>query len=228
VYYSQEKNLPRRHNDFMAINNVWFRSENIMQKAFMFNFRIYREKNIIWDLNTIIFYLNNAEQTQSIGDKIFIQTILLERLSSTFADSLNDVWLNIIPEDIYKELSEDLLLTLERHERKIEKAKYNIIKSRLSELNNAKRNSNTVKFKNLIEGVGIQITDNIDKLLFKRHSIIHRGEVGKFNEAIQDFELMDKLLRKIIVNIIGYKGATIEDGKQYQNPPERLIKDIVK
>jgi hypothetical protein len=226
VYYSQEKNLPRRHNDFMAINNSWYRSENIIQNAFMYNFSIYREKNKIWDLNSIIFYLNNAEQTHSIGDKIFIQTILLERLSSTFADSLNSGWQNIIPEDIFELLSEDLQNTLKKHEGNIEKAKYNILKSRLSELNNAKRNSNRVKFKNLIEGVGIQITDNIDKLLTKRNIIIHRGEIGKINEAIQDFELMDKLLRKIIVNIIGYKGATIEDGKQYKNPPIRLINDL--
>src|SRR5690554_796231 len=68
VYYSFTKNIPKRYNDFMPINNSWFRSDHILQKAFMNNFRIYRQKNKTWDLNTIIFYLNNAEQTDSIGD----------------------------------------------------------------------------------------------------------------------------------------------------------------
>lgn len=52
----------------MAINNQWYRSENIIPKAFLYNFKTYREKNKIWDLNKIIFYLNNAELTYSIGD----------------------------------------------------------------------------------------------------------------------------------------------------------------
>ena len=44
--------------------------------------------------------------------------------------------------------------------------------------------------------------------------------------SLHDLELMVKLLGKIIINIIGYKGTTIEDGKQYQNPPDKLILDI--
>jgi hypothetical protein len=134
----------------------------------------------------------------------------------------------VIPEEIFKDIANDFFNTLKKLEGKIEKSKYDIIKSRLGELNNSKRNSSRVKFKNLIEGVGIEISDNISKLLDKRNKIIHEGEIGNFNEAIQDFELMDKLLRKIIINIIEYKGATIEDGKQFQNPPEKMVKDLKK
>ncbi len=149
-------------------------------------------------------------------------------MSSSYADSLNKICLNIIPEKIFKYVSKNLFNTLKKLEGKIEKKNYDILKSRLGELNIAKRNSSRVKFKNLIEGVGIEISDKISNLLDKRNAIIHRGEIGNLNEAIEDFELMDELLRKIIINIIGYKGSSIEDGKQFHNPPEKMVKDLKK
>lgn len=225
VYYSKERKLPKQYNNYMALQEVWFRSEQILQTAFKNNFHIYREKNRIWKLNTIIFYLNNAQETKSIGDRLFIQTILLERLSNTYAETFEQEWLSIIPEDSFNALNKDLIIALRKHKRNIESTKYNTLKSRINQLNKAKRGSNIVKFNNLIDGVGIQITENIEQLLIKRHKIIHEGDIGEFEEAIEDFELMDKLLRRIIVNIIGYTGATIEDGKQYQYPPEPLVKN---
>ncbi len=225
VFYSIERIIPKRRNDYMAINNSWYRSEQIIQKAFMNNFHIYREKNKSWDLNTIIFYLNNAEQTSSLGDRIFIQTILLERLSSKFGDMLEEDWTTIVPTETFEIVQSELLQILSKHKNKIGSLNYNTIKGRLMEVNKAKRKSNILKFKNLIDGVGIEVTDSIEQLLIKRHAIIHYGEIGEFEDAYRDFELMDKLIRKIIVNIIQYDGATIEDGKHYQNPPAPLVKN---
>lgn len=225
IYYSRETNTPRRYNNFMAINDKWYRNEHILQSAFMDNFRIYREQNHEWDLNTIIFYLNNAEQMQSIGDRIFIQTILLEKLSSSFAESVEEEFISIIPQDVFNELQKDLIEVLAKYQNKIEKSKYNTIKGRIIEINKPKRGANNIKFKNLIEGVGIEVSERIEKLLIKRNKIVHNGEIGEFDEAYNDFVLMDRLLRRIILNIIGYKGATIEDGKHYSNPPEPLIKN---
>jgi hypothetical protein len=58
----------------------------------------------------------------------------------------------------------------------------------------------------------------VEDLLISRHKIVHLGEIGKSKEARKNYFLMDKLLRKIIVNLIGYKGTTIDTGKHVQNP----------
>lgn len=56
----------------------------------MFNF----DKFIEWcekiDIKSIIFYLNNSEQTKSLEEKVFIQIIAFERLTTMYVEFLGD------------------------------------------------------------------------------------------------------------------------------------------
>jgi hypothetical protein len=226
IYYSFEKSTPKSYNRFFAINQDWYRSEGIVANAFMKSFRNYLVANVKWDLNTIIFYLNNSEESLGLGDKIFIQTIMLERLGKTYANLSGEQWQELIPPDLFFEVKDELLDVLVKHEEKFDSRSFGIFRNKISNLNKTKRTSFEVKFNNLIRGVGIQITENVQSLISKRNPIIHEGEIGQFKEALEDYQLMDKLIRKIITKIIDYDGPTILDGKEYYNPPPSPFQDI--
>ena len=95
---------------------------------------------------------------------------------------------------------------------------FNLLNSKLSNLNNTKRKQTDFKFRQLIQAANIELTKEVEDLLISRHKIVHSGDIGKSNEARKNYFLMDKLLRKIIVNLIGYEGPTIDSGKHLQNP----------
>lgn len=217
-FFSFTKRTPKSWNKFIPINDGWYKGDRPLNKAFIQNFMKYMEVNKILDLNTIIFYLNNAEQASSIGERLFIQTILLERFSDKYAETLPDEPLKIVDEKVFEPILSELNKVLEKNKRTLDDS-YNLIRSRINNINNAKRQQTDVKFRNLIKGAGIEITDEIDELLLDRHIIIHKGELGNKKRGLRNFHLMDKLIRKIILGLIGYNGVTIETNKHLA-PPE--------
>ena len=215
--YSAQHHKPNRWNDFIPINNGWYRGDRLVSTAFMTCFEKYRELNVLLDLNTIIFYLNNAEQAPSMGERIFIQTILLERFSDRYAETLEGDETTIIEEEKYTPIHEELKQVLIKHKKQLGD-NFHLINSKLGNLNNTKRKQTDFKFRALIKAANIEFTPEVEDLLISRHKIVHLGEIGKSKEARKNYFLMDKLLRKIIVNLIGYKGTTIDTGKHVQNP----------
>ncbi len=215
--YSAQRYKPNRWNDYIPINNAWYKGDRLVSNAFLTCFEKYRELNILLDLNTIIFYLNNAEQASSMGERIFIQTILLERFSDKYAETFDEDEANIIELEKYNPIHEELTEVLIKHKKELGDY-FNLIKSKLANLNRTKRKQTDFKFRQLIKASNIELTDEIEKLLISRHKIVHSGEIGKSNDARMNYFLMDRLLRKIIVNLIGYKGSTIDTGTHVQNP----------
>lgn len=215
--YSAQHHKPYRWNNYIPINNAWYKGDGIVSNAFLNCFEKYRNLNVLLDLNTIIFYLNNAEQAPSMGERIFIQTILLERFSNKHAETFEDPETTIIDPDIYAPIHKELVEVLERN-KKAMGGNFNLLNSKLSNINNTKRKQTDFKFRQLIQAANIELTKEVEDLLISRHKIVHSGDIGKSDEARKNYFLMDKLLRKIIVNLIGYEGPTIDSGKHLQNP----------
>jgi hypothetical protein len=224
--YSAQYHKPKRWNNYIPINNSWYRSDNIVNKAFFLCFEKFQELNKKLDLNTIIFYLNNAEQASSIGERIFIQTILLERFSDKYAETFDEPNTTIINSSKFQKIKEELCAVLNNHKVTLG-TQFNLFRSIIMNLNNTKRKQTVFKFKQLIEGANIEITEEIEILLNSRNRIIHSGDIGSFNEALKNYHLMDRLIRKIIVNLIGYDGVTIDTGKHLQNPPIPQVRNKV-
>ncbi len=106
-------------------------------------------------------------------------------------------------------------------------SQYNLFKSKIMNLNNTKRKQTEFKFKQLIEAANIEITEEIENLLISRNRIIHSGDIGSSNMAVKNYYLMDRLIRKIIVNLIGYEGSTIDTGKHLQDPPVPQVRNKI-
>ena len=208
--YSGQTYKPIRWNKYIPINNPWYRGDNLIKWAFITCFKKYRELNRTMDLSTIIFYLNNAEQAPSMGERIFIQTILLERFSDKYAETFANQTTTIIEKKKFDSIQEELNKVLEKN-KDVLGVYFGLIRSRLLNINQTKRKQTDFKFRKLIKDANIVITEEIDRLLITRHKIIHLGDIGDNEEALQNYIGMDRLLRKIIINFIGYKGPTVED-----------------
>lgn len=208
-FYSGQTYKPVRWNNYIPINNPWYRGNNLIKWAFLTCFKKYRELNKTIDLSTIIYYLNNAEQAHSMGERIFIQTILLERFSDKYAETFSCQTTTIIEKERFDIIQEDLIAVIEKNKNELGYY-FGLIKSRLLNINKTKRKQTDFKFRKLIIDANIEITDDIESLLIARNKIVHLGDIGEGEEALQNYLLMDRLIRKIIVNFIGYKGPTIE------------------
>jgi len=222
--YTFQYQKPKRWNNYIPINNGWYRGDDIVSRAFLFCFEKFREQNRKLDLNTIIFYLNNAEQASSMGERIFIQTILLERFSDKYAETFEEQSTTIIASSEFQRIEEELFNVLNKHKVVLGK-QFNLIKSKIMNLNNTSRKQTDFKFRQLIDAANIEITEEIENLLISRHRIIHSGDIGLSSMAGKNYHLMDRLIRKIIVNLIGYEGATIDSGKHMQNPPVPKVRN---
>jgi hypothetical protein len=209
-HYSRQEYKPNRWNNFIPINNPWYRGDNLLGFAFIHFFKKYRELNRLLDLNMLVYYLNNAEQTHSMGERIFIQTILLERFSDKYAETFPNQTTTIIEKERFDIIQEDLIAVIEKNKNELGDY-FGLIKSRLLNINQTKRKQTDFKFRKLIIDANIEITEEIDRLLITRHKIIHLGDIGDNEEALQNYIGMNRLIRRIIVNFIGYKGPTVED-----------------
>lgn len=221
--YSFKKEKTKRYNSFIPLNSPWFRTQNILSRAFLYNFENYIKVNEKLDLNTIIFYLNNAEQANSMGERIFIQTILLERFSKAYVKLLESVPKTLIDVEKFDSIKQDFIDVLDKN-KEILGNDLGKFKGRLLNLNQLKSTEN--KFEVLIKGAGIPITEQIEKLLIDRNEIIHEGEIGEYPEAENTYHLLDQLIRKMIVNFIKYNGPTIENNVGDIIPPPFFDNDF--
>jgi hypothetical protein len=88
-----------------------------------------------------------------------------------------------------------------------EEKAYNDLGSRLCGINYRRIDTNE-KFFKLFEHAGIPRPEKIEKLVWQRHKAIHEGKIGKRIDDKRSFYFhLDHLLRKIIMNRIGYTGT---------------------
>lgn len=205
--YSFDSVRNERYNGYIPINNPFNSGDNILNKFYLSCFQNYREWNDKINLNSIIFYLTNSEQTKSIEEKVFIQMIAFERMTTLYANNIIGLKIFFSPEkEEYEPIKEELLQIIEEHREKFGDS-YNTIKSKIGNLNQIKRLNTTEKMYKIINDVEIDISSDIENLVENcRHSTIHDGEIGQGEEGITNFYLLDELLREIILRLIKYEG----------------------
>lgn len=168
-------------------------------------FPAYIRENQVLDLNSIIFYLNGSGQAQSIEEKFFILIIAFERLALKYVRSIEDGDSFVIPNEVYDPIKKELLEVLKRHEAELG-TKLNTLSSLIGELNRVKRTSTQYKFIKLLERAQIETTPAINHIIQQaRHVAVHEGEIGEGDQGYENYWVLHKLLRNIVLNIIGYK-----------------------
>lgn len=206
ITYSFPQVINRRYNKYIPLNDPFSRAENILNKFLIFSFDKYRAWNEKLDLNSIVFYLNNSEQTKSMEEKVFIQIIAFERLSAMYAEYLGNKEEFLPSKEEYQPIKEKLLEIIDFYKDQFGNA-YDTIKSKVGNLNQIKRLSTTDKMYRLINDMDIFISQEIHHLIdIIRHKTIHRGEIGEGKEALLNFYLLDELIREIILKLVEYKG----------------------
>lgn len=205
--YSFDKIVNKRYNRFIPINNPFNRGDNILNTFYMFCFQNYREWNEKINLNSIVFYLTGSEQSKSIEEKVFLQMIAFERLSTLYANNISGPKMIFSPEkEKYESIKDELVQVIEKHREEFGES-YNTIKSKICNLNQIKRLNTTEKMYKIINDAGIEITADIENLVENcRNSTIHEGEIGEGGQAILNLHILDELLREIILRLIKYDG----------------------
>jgi hypothetical protein len=209
--YSFTKVENQRHNKYVPINLSEARNDRIIDKMFQIHFNLYREWNEKLDLNGIIFYLCNSEQTISIDERVFIQTIILEKLSDSYAKTLEGTTQTFLPENINEQLKTELTEVLKKYETHL-KENFNTVKGKILNFNQVKRNKTDVKMRKLIQDVGLEMNPIREELISViRHSTIHSGDIGK--ERYRNYFELDILIRNIILRLIKYEGPVFNPDK---------------
>lgn len=205
--YSFDKIKNTRYNNYVPIDNLFKSSDKIVNNIFINCFENYREWNRKIDLNSIVFYITNSEQTKSLEEKVFVQMIAFERLTTLYSKNILGEDIVYSPENIeYKPVKEELLEIIEKN-KLIFGDSYDTIKSKVGNLNQVKKLSTTKKMFKIIKDVKIEINEDVENLInICRHNTVHVGEIGDGDVAFLNFYLLDELLREIILRLIEYKG----------------------
>lgn len=210
ITYSFQTIKNKNYNDYIPLNNGFHKGDRILSSVFMSCFDKYIEVNKKLDLNSIIFYLNGAEQSKSLDEKFFVLIIAFERLAKKYVETLNNSDLLVMSEENYQPIKDELLEVLRRHKSKENEQAIKRLMPKIGELNKIKRKSTEYKFLKILEYAGIDLTLEIEKIINEvRHKTVHQGEFGEGNQGVKNYLVLDELLRDIILNIIGYKNARI-------------------
>lgn len=210
ISYSFNTLKNKNHNSYIPLNNGFYKGNNILNSVLISCFDKYILENKKLDLNSIVFYLNGAEQSKSIGEKFFILIIAFERLAKKYVNTLNDTELQIILEDEFQPIKKDLLEILKRYKSKNNDSAISRLMSKVGSLNKITKRSTEYKFLKILEYSKIELTSEINKIINEvRHETVHEGEIGNGNEGLKNYIILNELLRDIILNIIGYNNARV-------------------
>jgi len=224
ISYSFKTIKNSSYNKYVPLNDYFIRSNNVLEHTFLNCFNKYIEENKTLDLNSIIFYLNGAEQSRSIEEKFFVLIIAFERLAQKFVETLNNVDTFVLPDEDYHPIKKELFEVLEKHRSKNK----NIIdkfKSKIGELHKIKKTGIEYKFNKLLEYANIPPTPDIDKIIDEvRHKTVHHGEIGSGDDGYKNFIVLDELLRDIILNIIGYEAGRVSLYRNESEIPKPALK----
>jgi hypothetical protein len=193
ITYSFNKIKQQKLNKYIPLNNPSYRNENTLNQLFTFCFDNYVEWNKKIDLNTIVFYLNNSEQVKSINERVFIQMIALERLSTLYVRYLGETEEFLPSAENFKPIKNELFQVIEKYKKKFGNS-YDIVKSKVGNLNQIKRLGTKEKMFKLVQDVNIPVTEPIENLInLVRDNTIHEGDIGKDKEALINYHLLDEL-----------------------------------
>lgn len=196
-----------RRSKYIPLADPFHKGNNIINDFFYSNFSAFQEWNERVDLSTIIFFLNNAEQANSMKGKFFIQMIAFERLTTMYADYLGSVEEFFPNKDEFAPIRDEMYEVLEKHKKAFGKY-FLAAKSKLGNLNSVKRYSTTEKMYRILQDFDIPVGEKTKEIIeVVRHQAIHRGKISdEFQESVFYFKLLDELVREIILRMAGYQG----------------------
>lgn len=208
IYYSFTTINNLRFNKYLPLKDPFFLNHGILHKIFKNNFIKFCQWDEKLGLTTIIFLLNNAQQSQSIEGKFFIQIIAFERLTTLYSEHLNEKDEHYPNSENFREVKEQFFKVLDNNKEAFGPY-YNLAKSKLGNLNLVQKLSTTAKMYRILEDYNIEVTDEIRKIIeVVRHKTVHRGDIGEnFGDMLLNFNLLDELIREIILRMIDYKGV---------------------
>lgn len=194
-------------SDYVPLRDGFSRGNHILHHC-LGCFQKFRELNKFLDINSIIIMLNGTNEAPTIEQKFFTLMVAMERLGHKYVEHKGRQDIEILGTSDYEPIKEELLKTISRFRRQIgDDNKLNSLKGKLGELHLIKKNDTKNKFIKLLEFAKISESDEINDILFiVRHSSVHKGEIGTGNSRIKNYLELDKLLRDIILNIVGYEG----------------------
>jgi hypothetical protein len=205
VRYSFKTINNRRHNNYIPLRSHLNVGQNILNSFFIFSFDKYREWNKTLDLNSLFFYLSNAEQSKGIEDRFFIQIIAFERLAAKYVDTLDKKEFFASDPEKFGSVKEQILDIIKQN-KSIFGKHINSIKGRIGDLNIIKRTKTDEKFLTIIKDAKIELTSDLENLVrVVRHDAIHKGEIGQAEDIVKNYLLLDQLLRDIILNLVEYR-----------------------
>lgn len=199
-----------KYSRYVPINSPFHKTESIISKTFRDCFDKYVELNKFLDLNSIIFYLNGAENANSIMEQLFTKIIAFERLASINYKLKSKQINSLVQPEQLKTIRREISPIIKKF---AELYSYDFAKvnSRLTDIYKENSGKTEDKLYFLLQTANIVPDADIDFLIKNiRNTVIHEGKVENLKDAVKYGFLVDKLLRDIILNLIGYNGPRIE------------------
>lgn len=207
ITYSFEPVINERYSQYVPINSPFHKTERIISKTFSMCFDKFIELNKTLDLNTIIFYLNGAENASSIIEQLFTKMIAFERLATiNYNLASKEVKYLVLPDQL-EVIKKEISPILEKYSNSY-KFNFGTVNSRLDNLFKEKSGRTEDKLYFLLKTASIEPDEETKTLIDKiRHIVIHEGKLESLNDVVKYCFLLDKLLRDIILNLMGYDGS---------------------
>ena len=199
ITYSFSQLNHKKFSKYLPINNPFNISDRILRKFFDLCFDSFVDWNKKIDLNTIIYFLSNSVQTKSIDERIFIQMIAFERLTTKYAEYLGEKEEFSPSQKDFEPIKKKLFQVIDEHKLDFGDA-FEIVKSKIGNLNQIKRFSTKEKMYKLIQDVKIPINPKIENLIdIVRNKTIHQGDIGSGNEGVVNYYLLDELISSTLL-----------------------------
>jgi len=201
------------YNPYIPIRIPGQEYDNVMYHLFKC-FPKFVEINKLYDLKPTIELLNDTNNAVTLHQRFYALMVGLESIAKKHMKITDDGKDEIIENTNLDNLIEDSLSKLKNHKEEFEKLKvYGKLENTIRGFKRKRKNS-TYKIFKLLEYSNIEITEEIGILISKyRHKSVHEGDIGKTKmERRKNYIVLDSLLRKIILQLINYKGKKLKYG----------------
>lgn len=207
ITYSFKSISNEKYSQYVPINSPFHKTERIISNTFTSCFDKYIELNKDLDFNSIIFYLNGAENANSIMEQLFTKIIAFERLA-TINYKLNSKQIHslVTPEQL-ETIKKEISPIIKKYSEQFT-YDYRKVNSRITNIYKENSSYTEDKLYFLLQTANITPDTEIDYLIKTvRNTVIHEGKLEDLKDAVKYCFLVDKLLRDIILNLIGYTGS---------------------
>jgi hypothetical protein len=199
-------------NDYLPIDNNRSYTSEIFQKAFLSGFDKFYHLNKSLDFSGLTYSLNSTNNV-GLDERYFILITALERISNNYSSNNSDISKHLIDDKYFKEtLKLELKSLLATHKSEINKSNksaWDIINSKIGNLNRRNNSETSQKLYELLNYACINVSKSVINLIEKERNVaVHEGVIGTNDtERIKNYWKLDHVLRDIILNLIEYKGT---------------------